>query len=161
MSRDALDTLFTLRKRTVDSARQAVGVCVKAELDAVHLIKVLDDTRERDRLAEQGLAERPQFLDMMDKRLLHVQTERLALVSGLVAAEARTAEARTLLATARRAAEAVEQLIEERNAEAAAKIEKQEQHALDDITRSQRLARRRLAAKASAELSSAQNPDKL
>lgn len=88
-----------------------------------------------------------EFLEMISKHQTAVREERRAAMAALTAAETVSAGARIVVTGARMAAEAVEQLIEERDAAILAEAERREQHVLDDIVRAGRTARRRGAAR--------------
>lgn len=141
MARDALQLLLSIRQRAVDGAHQTITLCLKAEADIQDKINALDEAARRDHLAAREAVERVPFLDMFVARLHQTQSERRTFNMALAAAEARSADARAALMLARRAAEAVETLLQERKAAAAAHGEKRAQHVLDDIARTQHARR--------------------
>ena len=144
MARDALQLLqllLSIRQRSVDQAQQTLALYIKAEADIRDKIGLLDEAARRDHLSVRDSAERVPFLDMFVARLHQVQVERRTLKITLAAAEARSADAQAILASARRAAEAVETLLQERKTAAATQMEKQAQHVLDDIARTQHARR--------------------
>jgi hypothetical protein len=143
MAGDSLQVLLAMRRRTVEQARYALGVCLMAETKAANGISTLDDAARRDREASGGWQDAHWFLEMSAIRLETSRAERVMITADLAAATARSDEARGVVTAARTAAEAVEQLIGERTAASRMEAAKREQHALDDIARGSHLARHR------------------
>jgi hypothetical protein len=135
MGRDRFDILLAVRRLTVEQARQALAVCLKAEATAAEAIDALDATARRDRAAASAMAEAPAFLEMFAARSDTARTGRAMAVAALAAAKARSAAARGAVTAARSSAEAVETLIAERMAAEAAEANRRAQHVLDDIAR--------------------------
>ncbi|HEY4040307.1 MAG TPA: hypothetical protein VGM32_00515 [Rhodopila sp.] len=135
MARDPLLILRTVRRRSVEAARTAVGECLTAEAEVAARMQAIDDAAQRDRAANRALSEAHQFLEMFTRRQASRDAERCSAAAELTAAQARSAAARAALVAARTAAEAVETLIEERAIAATAAAMQRDQHALDDIAR--------------------------
>jgi flagellar biosynthesis chaperone FliJ len=140
MARDPLRILLAIRHRSVEQARSALGACLKAEATVADGIRSLEDAARRDRVPWQDAH---QFHEMAAARLQVVRAERLTAAAALEATASRSEAARGVVAEARTAAEAVEQLIGEREAANRAGIAAREQHTLDDIARARLAVRRR------------------
>ena len=150
MARDPLRILQTVRRRSVEAARYALGACQTAEAQAADKIRAIDDAAQRDRMAHSQVPEAPQFLDMFVRRVAATEAERRAAASALADAQAQSAAARAAVAEARAAAEAVETLIAERAAAEEIEANRRDQHALDDMTRGRSPRTARPGAKGSA-----------
>jgi flagellar biosynthesis chaperone FliJ len=135
MARDSIQILRTVRRRSVEEARHALGVCLTAEAQAADKVQAIDDAAQGDRAAHQTVAEAHLFLEMFVRRLHLSEAQRRSAEAALTAARALSAEARAAVVAARTAAEAVETLIAERAAADEADANRREQHALDDIAR--------------------------
>jgi flagellar export protein FliJ len=127
--------LQTVRRRSVEEARSALGACLMAEKQAEDAIRAIDDKSRRDRAAHPTLQEAHCFLEMFARRVGASEMERRAAEAALTTAQAKTAEARAAVVAARTAEEAVETLIAERAAADEAEASRREQHALDDMAR--------------------------
>jgi flagellar export protein FliJ len=143
MARDPLRILLAVRQRSVEQARSALGACLKAEAEVSEGIRSLEDAARRDRATSAAWPEAHQFHEMAAVRLEVARAERLNAAATLQAAASQTEAARGVVTEARTAAEAVEQLIDERKAANQAGIAAREQHALDDIARARLVVRRR------------------
>ena len=141
MARDPLQILRSVRRRATEQARYALAACLTAEAAVSDKIRSIDHAVLRDREASAAWQDAYRFLEMSALRQEAVRTECRIATADHAAAAARSAEARGVVAAARTAAEAVEQLISERKAAAQIEAAKREQHVLDDIARA-RLARR-------------------
>jgi flagellar export protein FliJ len=135
MARDPLKVLLTVRQRSVEQARQALGSCLAEEAAATDRIKSLDETTRRNRAATSAAVDLQLFKDMFAIQRNVLQADRHAATLALTAAEQRSAEARAVMVEARTAAESVQRLLDERAARRDAEISRQEQHALDDMAR--------------------------
>lgn len=151
VARDALPIVLSVRRRAVDHARAALGICLSDEADVADRLAALEMQRQQERLLEDRFTDRSVFLDVLSAGHQRIQAERDEIIAALQEARAKTAEARTAVVEARQAAEAVEKLINERAAARAARDEKQAQHALDDLAGLLRARRRALAGRRSAE----------
>jgi hypothetical protein len=135
MADDKLRVLHALRRRAVEQARYALGTCLKAEAEVAERIRLLDAAARRDREACEAWQHAPQFLEMAAMRQEYVRSERRTMEAEMVMVSTRSGEARDVVTAARSAAEAVEQLIDERAAATSAAAATREQHVLDDIAR--------------------------
>jgi flagellar biosynthesis chaperone FliJ len=135
MARDPLQVLQVIRRRAVEQARYALGACQKAEADVEARIRVLDDTVRRDGDVSGAWQDAHHFVEMAAMRLAATRAERRIAAAELTAAVARSGVARGIVTAARTAAEAVEQLIEERAGAGRLETLRREQHVLDDIAR--------------------------
>jgi hypothetical protein len=135
--------LLSMRRRSVEQARYALGACLVAEGGVADRIRSLDDTVRRDRETGGTWPDAHQFLEMSASRQESIRAERRILAADLAAAEVRSVEARGVVSASRTAAEAVEQLIGEREAAIQFESARREQHALDDIARARLAGRQR------------------
>jgi flagellar export protein FliJ len=133
MAREPLRMLRTVRLFAVEQARRNLAAALAAEAAIVDQLRALDAAAERDRAANDAVAEAYLFADTFARsRQARAEARRLA-EANLAAAEAVSAQARAGLTAARTAAEAVDLLIDERARVVEANAQKREQHALDDI----------------------------
>ena len=144
MARDPLRPVLLIRRREVDQARAALAECLAVETRLVERIGVLDETARRSREATGAWEDGHVFLEMAALHQTTMQMRRQELEAELAAAMAGSAQARQVLAAARTAAEAVKQLIEQREAADRAETDRREQHVLDDVTRGRQVARYRV-----------------
>jgi flagellar biosynthesis chaperone FliJ len=135
MARNPLQILLSMRRRSVEQARYALGACLATEAQAADRIRSLDDTVRRDRETVRAWQDSHQFMEMSAVRLDAMLGQRRTMLAELAMAETRSAQARGVVAAARTAAEAVEQLMGERAVADRAEADKREQHVLDDIAR--------------------------
>jgi flagellar export protein FliJ len=147
VARDPLDVLLRVRQRAVDQSRQDLATCLKVETASMEAVRAIDEAVPREGAFADRFPEHPDGMEIFAGWLKRIRASRLGAMAALVAAEHRTAAARSALAAARSAARAVEQTIEERMAVVQTEAEKRDQHAMDDITRGQRAARDREADK--------------
>lgn len=145
MARDPLRILLSMRRRSVEQARYALGACLAAEAEIADKIKSLDDATRRDRETGAAWQDSHLFLEMSASRLETSQAERRTILSDLTEADTRSGEARRVVSAARAAAEVVDQLIGERSVVSQADAARREQHVLDDISRARVAIRQRRA----------------
>ncbi|MGD0102779.1 MAG: hypothetical protein ABSC06_01925 [Rhodopila sp.] len=143
MARPPLQTLLSLRRMQVEQARAALGACLKAEAEVAGTVRSLDEAARRDRETAATWQDAHRFLEISASRLGVLRANRRSAAAALAAAAARSAEARGVVTAAQTAAEAVEQLLSEREAASQAGMATGEQHRLDDITRMRHTVRRR------------------
>jgi len=143
MARPPLQTLLSLRRLQVEQARAALGVCLKAEAEVAATVRSLDEAARRDHQTAAAWQHAHQFLEMSAIRLDVARANRRNAAAALAAAAARSAEARGVVTASQTAAEAVEQLLSEREAASKAAMATTEQHRLDDIARTRHAVRRR------------------
>ena len=135
MARDKLGILLSMRRRSVEQARYALGACLAAENEVADKIRTLDDTARRDRTTGAEWQDAHRYGEMLAIRQDVTRAERGKFLADLTSAEAESGDARGIVSNARTAAEAVEQLIAERAAVCRAEALRREQHVLDDIAR--------------------------
>jgi flagellar biosynthesis chaperone FliJ len=135
MARDPLRILLSVRKRSIEQARYALGACLADEAAVAGKIIALNDAAARDRETARTWPDALQFREMAVIRQAATHTKRQVLGAELTAAENRSTQARGVVAAERAAAEAVEQLIQQRDAAVLAETNRRDQHTLDDIAR--------------------------
>jgi flagellar biosynthesis chaperone FliJ len=133
MARGPLRVLLSIRRRSIEQARYALAACLTTEAEIADRITSFDDRRQRDRETSRSWPDSHHFMEITAIELETVHAERRIAAADLEVAQTRTADARSQVAAARLAAEAVEQLIAERGAAAQADANRRDQHALDDI----------------------------
>jgi hypothetical protein len=143
LARDALRILLSMRRRSVEQARHALSARLAAEAEVADRICSLDGTVRRDREAGEAWPDAHRFLEMFASRQEVIQAERRTMAADLAAAGVHAGEARGVVSAARTAAQAVEELIEEREAASQADAAKREQIALDDMARARLAVRQR------------------
>jgi len=143
MARDPLQVLLTVRRRAVEQARFAMAACLMAEAAVSDRLGLIDALAKLDREASGAWQDAHQFLQMSSLRLEAVRAERQTVAADFAAATSRSAQARGVVTAARLAAEAVEQLLGEREAARRVESARREQHVQDDIARARLAARRR------------------
>lgn len=135
MAANSIRILRSVRRRSVEEARFALGACLATEAQAVDALEAIVEQARRDRAAHQTVEEPHQFLDMFVRRSGVAEAERVSAEAALTAARARSKAARIAVVAAQTAAEAVETLIAERALSDEEDANRREQHALDDMTR--------------------------
>jgi hypothetical protein len=143
MARDPLRILLSMRRRSVERARQVLAARLAAATDVADRIRLLDDATRRDRAVGNAWPDAYRFLEMAASRQEVAQAERRDMADELAAAEAQAEEARSVVSATRTAAEAVEELIGQREAAGQADAARREQHVLDDLARARLTVRRR------------------
>ncbi|WP_428491606.1 hypothetical protein [Rhodopila sp.] len=142
MPGDRLLVLQAVRRRAVESARQALAACLRAEAEIAARIGLLDASARRDLAISDTWEDGHHFQEMAAIRSAARREERDMAALQLSEAATASEQARSILTATRTAAEAVDQLIAERAAASQADAARRAQHELDDIARS---ARRRAA----------------
>jgi flagellar biosynthesis chaperone FliJ len=135
MAANLLFILRVVRRRSVEEARYALGVCLAAEAQAVDALETIVDKTRRDRAAHQTVGDPHHFLEMFVRRSGVAEANRVSAEAAVTAAQARSDAARIAVVAAQTAAEAVETLIAERALSDEEDENRREQHALDDMTR--------------------------
>jgi hypothetical protein len=120
-----------------------LAACLAEETAAADRIRVLDEDRRQDHVIHGSWPDAHHFQEISASHLEAIRARRQTAAASLLAAESGSSEARGVVTAARAAAEAVEQLINERDAHNRAEADRQQQHAVDDIARSGRATRHR------------------
>jgi flagellar export protein FliJ len=133
MPGDPLDVLLRVRRLAVDQARQALAECLTLETAASARCEEIAAAIVEETTAATALTSDDQtveaFADWLRQTLPLQSAANLALTN----AEARTKEARTVLAAARAGVRAVEAILEQKEADRRVRQARGEQHALDEI----------------------------
>ncbi len=133
MTRDPLEALIRLRRLAADEARRSLADCLRDEDQAVRAIAALDAAIERETEAATSLATGDAEVEAFAAWLRRMRPRQHAAYMAESHAEAATAQARIMLAAARAAVQAAEEMLEEHEAHRRAESERQEQHALDEV----------------------------
>jgi hypothetical protein len=148
MAADSIRILRAVRRRSLEEARHALGVCLAAEAQALDDLETIVDKTRRDRATHHAVEDPHQFLEMFVRRSGVAEAERVSAEAALTAARGRSDAALIAVVAAQTAAETVEMLIAERALLDEDDANRREQHALDDMARTRfnpgdRLASRR------------------
>jgi hypothetical protein len=135
--------LLKVRQLQRDQTRIRLAACSEAEAVATQRIDALDLAEQRNNQAEAALSGQSDFLAIA--ALWHVQARstRRSLVVALTDSAGKTAEARSDLAAAVTAAEAVRHLAEQQAEARDQAAARREQNALDDVARNIAFAQKR------------------
>lgn len=135
MAHERLRVVLSVRRRAVEEARRVLVQQLKSEAEAEAAVDALDDETRRNRQAGRATEEMLLFLDMIGRRVLAINAARQRAMAALIAAQARSAQARQVVASARASEEAVETLLTQREAADVASKTRRDQHILDDLVR--------------------------
>jgi flagellar export protein FliJ len=135
MTRDPLEALLRLRRLAADEARSALADCLRNEDAAVQAIAAIVAAIERETDAASSLATGDAEVEAFATWLRRMRPRQHAAHLAEDQAEAETARARIILATARTAVQAAEDMLEEHAAARRANAERRAQYDLDEVTR--------------------------
>jgi flagellar export protein FliJ len=133
MTRDPLEALLRLRRLAADEARRSLADSLRAEDQAVQAIAVIEAAIERETEAATNLAAGDAEVEAFSAWLRRIRPKQHAAYAAGDHAEAETARARIVLAAARAAVQAAEEMLEKQAAARQAEAERKEQHALDEV----------------------------
>jgi flagellar export protein FliJ len=131
MTRDPLESLVRLRRLAVDQARRGLADCLRIEEETMHAVAIIEAAIQRETEAASDLAADDADVEAFAAWLRRIRPKQHA--AHLAEAEAETAQARVVLAAARTAMEAAEEMLAKHDAARQAEAERQEQHALDEV----------------------------
>jgi flagellar export protein FliJ len=133
MTRDPLESLMRLRRLAVDQARRGLADCLRIEEETMHAVAIIEAAIERETEAASDLAADDADVEAFAAWLRRIRPKQHAAHLAEDEAEAETAQARVVLAAARTAVEAAEEMLAKHDAARQAEAERQEQHALDEV----------------------------
>ncbi len=133
MTRDPLEALLRLRRLAADEARSALADCLHNEDVAVQAIAAIEAAIERETTAATSLAAGDADVEAFAAWLRRMRPKQHAAHLAEDQAEAETARARIMLATARTAVQAAEDMLEEHAAARRAVAERRAQNELDEV----------------------------
>jgi flagellar export protein FliJ len=135
MTRDPLEALLRLRRLAADEARSALADCLRNEDTAVQAIAAIEAAIERETAAATSLAVGDAEVEAFAAWLRRIRPKQHAAHVAEDQAEADTARARIMLAVARTAVQAAEDMLEEHAAARRAEAERRAQYDLDEVGR--------------------------
>jgi len=133
MRPDPLDALARLRHFAVDEARRALAECLHAEVAADQAAVTLATRIERETEAAIDLATSDADVEAFAAWLRRIRPEQEAVHLAQDAAEMATTQSRAVVAAACAAADAVDEMVQHRDAERRAAAEHMAQRAIDEV----------------------------
>lgn len=146
MTPDPLEALLRLRHTIVDKARRDLAECLRNEVEAARMIAEIDRDIAREAAAATDLAASDAEVEAFAAWLRRVRPKQRAAQEAETTAQAETAEARTVLAMARAAERAVEEVLAQHELARKAAAEHQAQGEIDEAARVSASQRRNLPA---------------
>jgi flagellar export protein FliJ len=133
MKSDPLASLLRLRRLTADQARRELADCLRAESEAKQAIAAIDAKIARETEVATALAGGDAEVEAYAAWLRRIRPSQQAARVAEAATIAQTTEARAVLAMARAAVRAVEELLTQRGAEERMTAEHQAQREIDEV----------------------------
>lgn len=133
MKSDPLASLLRLRRLTADQARRELADCLRAESEAKQAIAAIDAKIARETEVATALAGGDAEVEAYAAWLRRIRPSQQAARVAEAATIAQTTEARAVLAMARAAVRAVEELPTQRGAEERMTAEHQAQREIDEV----------------------------
>ena len=133
MKSDPLASLLRLRRLTADQARRELADCLRAESEARQAIAAIDAAIARETEVATGLAGGDAEVEAFAAWLRRVRPNQHGARVAEAATVAQTTEARAVLAMARAAVRAVEELLTQRAAEERIIAEHHAQREIDEV----------------------------
>lgn len=132
MNRDPLESLVRLRRLAADEARRGVADCLRDEEATAQAVATIEADIERETEAAANLATSDAEVEAFAAWLRRIRPKQYAAHVAEDRAEAETVRARAVLAAARAAVEAAEEMLAKHEAARRAEAARLEQHALDE-----------------------------
>lgn len=132
MSRDPLDALVRLRRLAVDQARRALADCLRSEEETEAAVARIAAAIERETDAATDLSTSDADVETFAAWLRRVRPEQHAAHAALDQAEVETIRARAVVAAARAAVRAAEEMVERHEAERRADAARHAQREIDE-----------------------------
>jgi flagellar export protein FliJ len=133
MKSDPLAALLRLRRLTADQARRELADCLRAESDAKQAITAIDAEIARETEIATSLAGGDAEVEAYAAWLRRIRPTQQAACVAEAATVAQTTEARAVLAIARAAVRAVEELLTQHGAKERMMAERQDQRDIDEV----------------------------
>ena len=133
MKSDPLASLPRLRRLTADQARRELADCLRAESEANKAIAAIDAEIARETEVATSLAGGDAEVEAFAAWLRRIRPSQQAGRVAEAATVAQATEARAVLAMARAAVRAVEELLTQRGAEERMAAERQDQRDIDEV----------------------------
>jgi flagellar export protein FliJ len=133
MKSDPLAALLRLRRLTTDQARRELADCLRAESEAKQAITAIDAEIARETEIATSLAGGDAEVEAYAAWLRRIRPTQQAARVAEATTVAQTTEARAVLAIARAAVRAVEELLTQRGVEERMAAERQDQRDIDEV----------------------------
>jgi len=133
MKSDPLAALLRLRRLTTDQARRELADCLRAESEAKQAITAIDAEIARETEIATSLAGGDAEVEAYAAWLRRIRPTQQAARVAEATTVAQTTEARAVLAIARAAVRAVEELRTQREVEERMAAERQDQRDIDEV----------------------------
>jgi flagellar export protein FliJ len=133
MTRDPLESLLRLRRLTADEARRDLADCLRKEDVAAQAITAIEAAIERETEVATNLAAGDAEVEAFAAWLRRSRPRQHAARVAKEQAESETARTRIVLAAARAAVKAAEDMLAEHEAARRAQAEHRQQHELDEV----------------------------
>ena len=133
MPRDPLDILVRLRRLAVDQARKALADCLRTEAAAEASVARIAAAIERETDAAESLSATDADVEAFAAWLRRIRPEQHAAQEAQEQAETETLRMRAVVASARAAVQAAEDLVERHQAARRADELRSVQHEIDEV----------------------------
>jgi len=132
MTIDPLEALLRLRRLAADEARRGLADCLRNEDYAMHAVALIEVAIEREMAAATSLAGGDAEVEAFAAWLHRIRPKQHAAHMAEDQAEAETANARAVLAAARAAVQATEEMLAKHEAARLADAERHDQQEIDE-----------------------------
>lgn len=133
MTRNPLEALLRLRRLTADQARRELADCLRAETEAEQAVTAIETEIERETTAATSLAAGDAEVEASAAWLRRIRPVQRAAKAAEATTLAETTEARTVLAMARAAERAVEDLMTQHADAERLEAERRAQREIDEV----------------------------
>jgi flagellar export protein FliJ len=132
MTQDPLESLLRLRRLAVDDARRGLSECLRAEGEAAQAVAAIEAAIEHETDVAASLSTGDAEVEAFAAWLRRIRPKQHAAHAAEAQAGAATAQGRAILAAARAAVSAVEDMLAEHAAERMAEGQRQDQREIDE-----------------------------
>ena len=132
MTCDPLETLLRLRRLAVDQARRGLADCLRVESQAAHSVAAIEAAIEHETEVATNLASGDAEVEAFATWLRRIRPQQHAAHVAEAEAEAATVQGRAVLAAARAAVRAAEEMLEQHAAARLKEAEHQAQREIDE-----------------------------
>jgi flagellar export protein FliJ len=133
MTRDPLEALLRLRRLTANQARRELADCLRAETEAERAVTAIETEIERETVVATSLAAGDAEVEAYATWLRRIRPVQRAAKAAEATTLAETTEARTVLAMARAAERAVEDLMTQHADSERLEAERRAQREIDEV----------------------------
>ena len=133
MSRDPIEALLRLRKAAVDGARRDLAECLRAESEATAAVAAIESAIAREAELAANLAAGDAEVEAFGAWLRRIRPKQRSAHAAEQDAETATAQSRAVLAAARAAVRAAEEILERHAAVAQAGAQRRAQTEIDEV----------------------------